>query len=528
MKRALSLFLSLLAAVLACVLPGCGGGVGSGGSGLASGTVSGFGSVYVDGVEIEDAQSSNVVENADGSTTNVALKLGQRVRVQRDTAGAATQINVQAAVTGWAGGIDAAAGSLRAAGQTVTVNTSPAAGPVTVFGGGYLSLADVHTGDLIEVHGIAVARGSGQVLLASRVEKLATQATARVMGTVSRLDAASASFAINGLTVRYGAATLVPTGAAPADGLTVVAWGALGSGDAPTLTATRLRVLATPLGSPAAGSTLQASGVVSGWNATARTFNVQGMKVSLGTATVSPAGAVPADSTYVRVSGVLAADGTLAAASVQVRQDDLSDATAQVRLQGAIATLRNSVSFVVRDVAVDASGIDLAAACPGVMLAAGTFVDVTARLQGGTDVVKATALRCPGTGTLSAFAMTSEQGTATSVSMGSMSFMLTPASGGARTVRWTAQTAFKGVTAASLQGLALCVEGYVESGVLVAREIRSPGQSDADRFDPRNGQDAWDQYDNGYRPPRDGPGHDSDDSGHGGRSGRGESMLTRP
>ena len=503
----------LLALVLSSLMFACGGGagvdlvsasgVGSGGSGLASGTISGFGSIFVDGVEIEDALAYNLVENADGSTSNTQLKLGQRVEVLSTSSGTATQVTVRAAVVGNVASISTAAGTLRVAGQTVTINSNSAAGPLTVFGGGYLSLANVAVNDLVEVHGIATPATTGYTLMATRIEKLSTTASARVLGTVSGLNATNKSFAINGLTVNYASATVVPATATVANDQTVQVWGSLSSGTNPTLTATRVRVFTNGLGTTTTAiSRVQASGVVSGYDATAGSFTVQGLTVLRGTTSVLPTGAVLANGVYVRVAGTLNTNGTVAATEIQVRQNDVTDTTAQVQLKGAISSLQNTTSFVVRNVPVDASAINLATSCPGVQLAAGTLVEVTARLQSGTDVVKATALRCNSSSTAGSFVQRQLRGTATNVVSASSAFTLALSNNTTQAVKWNDQTTFQGVTISTLAGTQIQVEGYLDaSSVLVAREIRVPGQREADRFDNQGGGD-WDRYDKEFRPAK--------------------------
>lgn len=433
----------LMAGLAALLLGGCGGGgldvagVGSGGSGLAGGTVSGFGSVYVDGVEIEDAQSSNVTENADGSLSNTSLKLGQRVQVLRSGAAVASRIDVQAAVVAPVDSVTAATSStlglLRVAGQTVTISLTGDTGAATAFGGGYQSLADVAPQDVIEVHGTPVAVAGGTTLRATRIDRIGTTTavyTARVMGPVSRLDATGSSFMINGLTVRSAGAARAPDSAALADGATVIAWGSLSGTDA--------------------------------------------------------SGSLALQASRLRVLPVLPAVGT--------------SGTSTIVLKGAIGAFKNTMSFVVRNVAVDASGIDTAAACPGITLAGATYVEVTALAQTGTDVVKATALRC--TQQPPPYASCEYRGTATAVAPSAQTFTLALGTGAAQAVRWTSQTVFKGVTASALQGQAVMVDGYLDAGVLVAREVRVPGLNESDRFDPRNGADEWSLYDNTFRPPK--------------------------
>lgn len=152
---AIALGLSLLSA--------CGGGGGDGSTPSASssvlltaGAVTGFGSVVVDGTEIEDAQAKVLRENADGSLSSDLVQLGQRVRVKHDERGQASQITVDAALIGVVSAIDSIAGTLRVAAQNVSINGSSALGPVTVFGGGYADLSNVSAGDLVEIHGTPV------------------------------------------------------------------------------------------------------------------------------------------------------------------------------------------------------------------------------------------------------------------------------------------------------------------------------------------------------------------------------------
>ncbi|HNI83455.1 MAG TPA: DUF5666 domain-containing protein, partial [Rhodocyclaceae bacterium] len=75
-----------------------------------------------------------------------------------------------------------------------------------------------------------------------------------------------------------------------------------------------------------------------------------------------------------------------------------------------------------------------------------------------------------------------------------------------RTVQWSDQTVFAGVTAATLDGVTVAVEGYLDSsGVLVARKIRNPavaaGREDADAYagvDDGSGR-SWSRYRSTHR-----------------------------
>lgn len=504
---------ALLSALLLAACGGGGGGASTSSAGSATqsagGIVTGFGSVFVDGVEWEDAKAYTRVENADGSYSNVALQLGQRVRVAHDASGSATSVTVDAAVIGSvaAGSIDTASLSLTVAGQAVKAMVDSSVGPVTRLGGGYTAFADIAAGDLVEVHGSAVydSTAKAYVVEATRIEKKTAISAVRVMGKLANLDAVAKTFTLGGLTVSYGSANVVPSTAALANDLSVTVWGASGalsSGTPPTLAASRVRVLNAGLADSVVSGTTQLGGVIGNYNATAGSFELEGVKVSIGSATVTPIGASLANGAWVQVTGTVGSDGSIGATAIRVRQASTTDDLASVRLIGAIESLTDQHSFVVRGVPVDAASIDVATACPGVTLAVGSIVSVTATLQSGTDVVLATRLSCPAA---SAYTMRSVSGTAGTVDATAKTFVLTTASAGAQKVQWSDQTVFAGVTATTLDGLALVVEGYLDStGTLIARQVRNPsvaaGHRDADdygRIDDDASTHSWRHYRSG-------------------------------
>ena len=153
---------AVLPAALAFVLAACGGGgstdlagVGSGGSGVASGTVSGFGSIIVDGVEYDDSSATHQAQDADGASVNVAVKLGQRVRLVYSGAQVARSIEVQAQLLGPVTVAPGTDGVLQVMGQRVRLVTSsadPTLSSLTVLAG-YADTASIHAGDEVEVHG---------------------------------------------------------------------------------------------------------------------------------------------------------------------------------------------------------------------------------------------------------------------------------------------------------------------------------------------------------------------------------------
>lgn len=487
---------SLLAALL---LAGCGGGGGgtstaataTGASQSASGTVTGFGSVFVDGVELEDARATTRVENADGSYSTVALQLGQRVRVAHDGNGSASAVTVDAAVTGAvaAGSIDTATLRLTVAGQAVQANADSSAGSLTRYGGGYTAFGDIAAGDLVEVHGSAVYDSTAMtyVVKATRIEKKSAISAVRVMGRIAGLNSTDKTFTLGGLTVSYATATIVPGAATLANDLAVTVWGAASglvvNGSTLTLAASRVRVVNAGLADSVASGTTRLGGLVSNYSAASGSFELEGVKVVIGSATLTPTGASIANGAWVQVTGTVGSDGSIAATAIRVRQASTTDDLASVRLVGAIESLADQTSFVVRGVPVDAASATVDASCSGVTLAVGSVVQVTASVQAGTDVVLASRVACPAAG---AYTMRSVSGTAGTVDATAKTFVLTVGTT-TQKVQWNDQTWFAGVTATTLDGVALVVEGYLDStGTLIARKVRNPavagGRQDADDY----------------------------------------------
>lgn len=501
-----------MALLASLVLAACGGGGGSTSTSAASisqsasGTVTGFGSVFVDGIELEDAKAVTRVENADGSYSTVALELGQRVRVAHDASGTASVVTVDAAVIGTvaAGSIDTTALTLTVAGQAVMANTDATSGAVTRFGGGYTSFADIAAGDIVEVHGSAVYDSAvgGYVVKATRIAKQSAITAVRVMGKLAGLDTTTKTFTINGLTVSYAAATLSPSSTTLANDQTVVVWGPANalttSGGTLSLAASRVKVVNASLADTVTSGTTQLGGLVSNYSASAGSFELEGVKILIGSATLTPTGASVASGAWVQVTGTVGSDGTISATAIRVRQASTSSDLATVRLVGAIESLTDQQSFVVRGVPVDAASATVDASCSGVTLAVGTIVNVTATVQSGTDVVLASKLVCPAS---TAYTMRSVSGTAGTVDATTKTFVLTTASSTTQKVQWSDQTVFAGVTATTLGGVSLVVEGYLDStGTLIARKVRNPsvatGRQDADDYATPGGSGtrSWSHY----------------------------------
>ena len=452
------------------VLVSCGGGdVGSGGTGaapygVALGTVNGFGSVIVDGIRFDDHLALAVAETEPGKDVPSEVRLGDRVEVGFDQTDTAKSLRIESALVGPVASVGAP-GRFVALGQTVVVNDDPVAGPVTQLGGGYLMATDVLAGDVVEVHGLLVPQGSGWLIQATRIERVAAlPAYLKVTGVVSELGVAGASrFRLGALAVDAGAGRVLPAGSSLANDQVVAVFGQAatlgGSPGAPSLVASQVRIRSLP----ASGDQAYLSGSIAGLDTAARTFLIGSLKVDYAAAVLTPSAAVLASGLYVRVFGVVRADGTLAAASVTVR-DGRSESEAE--LQGTITGFNAATqTFTIRDVTVDASHASLQG-CPAGGLADGVFAEIHGSLS--NTAVIAEQIGCEGEpvgGTVE------RQGTAGSVDTSAMTFVLTD-QGKSQVVGWSALTFFRGVTPATLNGKQVNVEGVLVDGVLNASKVK--------------------------------------------------------
>lgn len=254
------MLLSVVPAALVLAACGGGGGVGSGGTGdvaggYGSGTVTGFGSVIVDGLRYDDSQArveydteAGAPDAPGGTLGRSHLAVGQRVELVFDTDGGASRASVFRISPELVGPVTSLA-PLQVAGQAVRVNTDPAHGPVTRFGGSLAALSGLALGDRVEVHGVPVPEGSSVVIQATRLDRLPQIAGPwlRLSGTVSALAADRSSFRLGGLTItvtpRKGGGTVItPASAVLAEGQRVQVWtrAAISGG---TVAADRVRIV---------------------------------------------------------------------------------------------------------------------------------------------------------------------------------------------------------------------------------------------------------------------------------------------
>ncbi len=162
------------------------GGEGIGGTGVF-GTITGFGSICVNGLEIDVDQARVDIDGRAAAASDLAL--GHLVAVEaRERAGglSAERISVSSAVAGPLSRVDAQAGSLELLGQRVLAD-----GLATLWDAPRrrsLMLSDLRDGDFVRISGL---RRSDGVVVATRVERTAPDVP-RVTGPVELRDDGSA------------------------------------------------------------------------------------------------------------------------------------------------------------------------------------------------------------------------------------------------------------------------------------------------------------------------------------------------
>lgn len=206
---------ALALALAAAVIAGCGGGVGVGGTGaFASGPITGFGSVFVNGIEFDDAAAR--IEDEDGAAAGrEQLRLGMTVEVDSGplggTAGAptanASRIRIASDIVGPVGAVDLPGARLVVFGQVVRVTAA------TVYDDDYVDgLASVASGSVVEVYGRFDVVAGGFV--AARIAPRPDAQAYKLRGFVRELDTAARRFTMGLRRFDYSA---LPAAAVPPD-----------------------------------------------------------------------------------------------------------------------------------------------------------------------------------------------------------------------------------------------------------------------------------------------------------------------
>lgn len=382
----------LATAATAALLTACGGGGDSASSttsGIGEGTVTGFGSIIVDGVRYDDKKvtvSVDTVPGAPDSATSVAVKLGHHVELTftgSESDSSASVVKVSAEIVGK---VSAIAPDLVVAGQTVKVNTDPAAGPVTVFEG-YTSAADIAIGDRVEVHGTPTAAKTVQ---ATRIERKPTaDHWLRVAGTIENLATDGSTFQLGGLTIAVASTTrIVPDKTTLANGLRVVVWSDT-AGDAATGSTVNAKFIRVKINQEPVDEARVAGAITDCTAVCDASFKVGGITVDASNARfVNGTKEKLANGRWVELRGTLDANtNTLVATRVVFRK--LERPHEEVKLRGAITDYVDATSFKVRGVPVTTdSTTTLGASCPS-PLANGTLVAISGSVSGYKVLAKA-------------------------------------------------------------------------------------------------------------------------------------------
>ena len=330
-KRLTQIALTLVASIAVFACGGGGGGssqvAGIDRLGVNSGTVTGFGSIFVNGVEFRtDSAVFDIDDDSSGSSES-DLEVGDVVIVTFDPGVSASTAEIvfsDEAVEGPIDSIDALAGTMVVAGQTVVVDGA------TSFDDsiGTPSLAGLNPGDFVEIHGLFDAAGA---IRATRIEPGGGEV--EVHGPVSMLDTGALTFMINALPVDYSSADVGDlSGGAPVEGRIVEAKGAINGG---TLVATKVE----PDGLDAIGIDpdtfdeveIEIEGFITRF-VSATNFDVAGRRVTTNSGT-SFEGGTAADlalNVKVEVEGRLNNSGVLLADKVDIRRSNDLRVTALV------------------------------------------------------------------------------------------------------------------------------------------------------------------------------------------------------
>ena len=380
---------TLSAALAAVVLVACGGGGGDGATATpasassiyAAGPITGFGSVIVNGVRFDD--SAATISDDDGRRlAESELRLGMQVECEggpgSDHAhGVAHAIHVHSALIGPVSAVDTTAGTLTVLGQTVTVDAQTAFGPALATG-----LASVAPGAVVQVHGQFDT--ASQSYLATLVELDAAATRYKIRGTITALDAESATLSIGATSVDFSTTPGVPTDLAvgklvairlattPVDGV----WTATAIGDGQRLMHDH--------------DEAHLRGVISAFTS-ATQFSVDGNPVDASGAAFPNGQAGVVLGATVEVEGPLV-NGIVVAKVVHLENEHEHDGS-RVELHGTISTLDSTaLTFVVRGVTVSyAAPVDFhSGSASG--LANGLFVEVRGGFSADGTVVDATRI----------------------------------------------------------------------------------------------------------------------------------------
>jgi len=169
---------------------------------LISGPIDAFGSVHVNGLELDTSRAQVRIDGRPASEAD--LRLGQMIRVVARVDGptaAALSIDYEENVVGPVAGLDAAAGEFAVLGQRVRVTAT------TRFDGGRLNrIGDLRVGDRVAVSGMTLP---GNTVLATYVGRVAATEPFEITTVVTAIGPAATTFELGALTVDYSRAAVL-------------------------------------------------------------------------------------------------------------------------------------------------------------------------------------------------------------------------------------------------------------------------------------------------------------------------------
>jgi Domain of unknown function (DUF5666) len=335
---------------------------------IYQGPISGLGSVVVNGLRFS-VVGAKLTDDDSQNLTSADLQIGMQVKVsgssdQQQLSGVANSVELTRGTRGPITAINAAANELTVMGQRVVVNASTAYKGAT-------GLADLASGDAIEVYGLRQADGS---MTASLIEKK-NLAVYGVRGVVLTLNQSTKSFNVGTLLVDYSAAAVTGT---LVNGASVK----VRSSSQPTsgrLTANSVEV-ANSTQSYVSNTTLKLKGVIN-TTAAAGQMTIDGTPADISSAIVSGG-----NSGALKAGDVVEARGVWDGSKFKVTQIEFdgyreSQAGYKNELYGNISTYTSLSNFVVNGVTVDASAISGLTAS---LLKPGSYVEVKGAMQGTT------------------------------------------------------------------------------------------------------------------------------------------------
>lgn len=292
-------------------------------SATAKGQISAFGSVVVNGVRYDTANTQFNVNKTAGSQSD--LFVGQQVVVKGtnngDGTGTASEVIFDADLEGPVSAINAANNQFTVLGQTVIVSGE------TVFEG--TTFASLAPDDVVEVSGSLDADGAVRAL--SVEFKTVTPTEFEVEGVVTNLDTTAGTFTINNLTIDYNGAVLDPSNLELANGQFVEAEGSVTGS---TMTASEVELEDDDLGATD-GDDAELEGFVQSVESDAR-FTLANITVSHGASTEfengTAADIVP--NAEVEVEGSFGSDGVLQAEKIEFESQDEQELA--IRIQAPV------------------------------------------------------------------------------------------------------------------------------------------------------------------------------------------------